>query len=555
MRSLSIKTKLGAAIGLLVLALAAFNLLLLPATLRKELTGQLQSGLGQVSEGTAKALAPALDGGDRKQVDRILASLGRVPEFAYAAILPEDGPPLAASPGVPPALRFQALPGQDARCVLGKDGVLAATTPLPLHGASGDGRAILVLAVNTRGIRQAVRLCEIRVLLAGGVAAVLSGVLGVFAAAFHIRPLKRLNAAAKRVAEGDFHGPVVARRSRDELGTLSRSFEVMTESLKVSREEVERQNRLLESRVHERTSQLLETIWELEEIRTNLESLVQERTRGLEQSRAELEAWAGTLEAKVREKTAELTETNADLLLSLQKLQELDRMKSEFLANMSHELRTPLNAVIGFSGLLMQDPDGRLPSEVKTDLGIIHQNGCNLLGMIDSILDLSKIEAGRFELDLAPMDPFRTVEEVASLAGGLIGSRPIRFSTEIPSHAGRILGDEARFRQVITNLMGNAIKFTEQGEVLVRAEACGDRFLVRIRDTGIGMTPSELERLFKPFQQVDGSITRRFGGTGLGLALSQRLAMAMGGRIEVESRKGEGSTFTVDLPLLPEEAS
>jgi signal transduction histidine kinase len=298
----------------------------------------------------------------------------------------------------------------------------------------------------------------------------------------------------------------------------------------------------------------METIWELEEIRANLEKLVQERTRRLELSRAELEAWAGTLEEKVREKTMELTEANDNLLLSLQKLQDLDRIKSEFLANMSHELRTPLNAVIGFSGLLMQDREGRLPPEAKTDLGIIHQNGCNLLGMIDSILDLSKIEAGRFELDLAPMDPFPAVEEVAAMAGGLVGSRPIRFSLEIPRREGRILGDGARFRQVVTNLVGNAIKFTEQGEVSVRAEAVGGRLRVRIRDTGIGMTASEMERLFRPFQQVDGSITRRFGGTGLGLALSQRLAMAMGGRITVESRKGAGSSFTIDLPLLAEEA-
>jgi len=175
--------------------------------------------------------------------------------------------------------------------------------------------------------------------------------------------------------------------------------------------------------------------------------------------------------------------------------------------------------------------------------------------MIDSILDLSKFEAGRFQLDLAPLDPFPVLEEVAALAGGLIGGRPIRFSMELGEGRGLVRGDGTRFKQIVTNLVGNALKFTEQGEVVLQAEAARGRLLVSIRDTGIGMSPGELQRLFKPFQQVDGSITRRFGGTGLGLALSQRLAQAMGGLITVESEKGKGSVFTLRLPLLPEGAS
>jgi signal transduction histidine kinase len=175
--------------------------------------------------------------------------------------------------------------------------------------------------------------------------------------------------------------------------------------------------------------------------------------------------------------------------------------------------------------------------------------------MIDSILDLSKIEAGRFELDLEPMDPFPVLDQVAALAGGLIGNRPIRFSLDAGSRQGSLLGDELRFKQIITNLVGNAIKFTEQGEVVMRVERDGDALRFIIRDTGIGMNEAELQRLFKPFQQVDGSITRRFGGTGLGLAISQRLAMAMGGRITVASEKGRGSVFTLELPLLSEVAS
>ena len=363
-----------------------------------------------------------------------------------------------------------------------------------------------------------------------------------------------LTAAAQRVAQGNFEGLAVRVRSRDELEDLSRSFEVMTNKLRVARDEIERQNRLLESRVQERTRQLMETIWELEEIRSNLEQLVQDRTRGLEQSRAELAAWAGTLEEKVQEKTRELTQVNQSLSVSLQRLQELDRIKDEFLANMSHELRTPLNAVIGFSGLLLLEAPGRVPDDVRDDLQVIHQNGRSLLTMIDSILDLSKIEAGKFELELTLMDPVPALEQVRALAAGLILDRPIRFTFEPPPGTMRVLGDPVRFKQVITNLLGNAIKFTEAGEVRMYAERRGGLLRIHIADQGIGMTPEEMGRLFKPFQQVDGSITRRFGGTGLGLALSERLMTLMNGRITVASAKGEGSTFTVEMPLVEEGA-
>jgi signal transduction histidine kinase len=141
---------------------------------------------------------------------------------------------------------------------------------------------------------------------------------------------------------------------------------------------------------------------------------------------------------------------------------------------------------------------------------------------------------------------------VAALAAGLIQGRPIVFAYTPPPWPLRVLGDPVRFKQVITNLVGNAIKFTESGEVAMAVERVASRLRIRITDQGIGMTPEEMDRLFKPFQQVDGSITRRFGGTGLGLALSQRLMIMMNGQITVESEKGRGSTFTVEMPLLQE---
>ena len=201
--------------------------------------------------------------------------------------------------------------------------------------------------------------------------------------------------------------------------------------------------------------------------------------------------------------------------------------------------------------MLMQDPHGRLGVEAKEDLQIIYQNGRSLLGLIDSILDLSKIEAGKMELLLEEVDPMLLLDEVKAMAAGLIKGRPITLEYQRPAEEIRVMGDADRLRQVFTNLAGNAVKFTEAGTVRISAAREGRMFRVRIQDTGIGMNEAELGRLFIPFQQVDGSITRRFGGTGLGLAISQRFMGLMAGRITASSRKGEGSVFMMEMPVIP----
>ena len=365
----------------------------------------------------------------------------------------------------------------------------------------------------------------------------------------YLRPVIQLTEAAKKVAQGNLAKVSMEVQTGDEIQDLSQSFEVMTDRLREARDEIERQNRLLESRVQERTGQLLQTIEELEQVRANLEQLVQDRTRGLEQSQVELKAWANTLEEKVHEKTREFRELNATLLASYQKQKEVDRLKDEFLANMSHELRTPLNSIIGYSGMLMQHPEGSMGPDAREDLQIIFQSGHSLLGLIDSILDLSKIEAGKMELELEEVDPMQLLDEVVAMSAGLVKGRPIELRYHRPEEQFRVMGDRNRLRQVFTNLAGNAIKFTEAGSVTISASRDSDRFRTRIEDTGIGMSEGELERLFRPFQQVDGSITRRFGGSGLGLAISQRFMGLMNGRISASSRKGVGSTFIVDMPL------
>ncbi len=556
MPRLSIKTKLSVAISILVLSFVAFNVGYYPKRMERQIRTHSEMNARQVAEAVGQALVPALTAKDAEAISQVLEGLRNIPSYSFCAVFDEQGRRVGFSPATPDWVvkDFSRLQGL-SRAMIREDGILLATAPIFYRKPYHDQEGTLVIGFKTTEIQQAVR-DNIKLGSWVGLSAL---ILGVAAAVYfsnqYILPVLQLTEAAQQVAQGNLDGKPVRVHTNDELEDLSRSFEVMTARLQVSRDEIARQNRLLESRVQERTRQLMATIWELEEIRSNLENLVLERTRGLEQSRAELKAWAATLEEKVREKTLELTELNANLLASFQKLQQVDGMKDEFLANMSHELRTPLNAVIGFSGLLLQESTDRITEDVKEDLQIILQNGRSLLFMIDSILDLSKIEAGKFELEQQEMDPLPILENLRSLATALILARPIRFSYTPPPWRVTVNGDPQRFKQVLTNLVGNALKFTERGEVSVSVDKGDGVLRIAIKDTGIGMNREEIGRLFKPFQQVDGSITRRFGGTGLGLALSQRLIELMEGRITVASVKGRGSTFVIELPILREEVA
>lgn len=551
MYRLSIKTKLSAVISILVLSFIAFNLLYYPRWVEQQIRAQAELSARQVAETASYALGPAVSNRNTRDIAKVLQGVQNIPSFRFSAVYGSDGEALDSTPTTPEWATGQVLrDGISHTYTRGDSNMLVAVAPVFYEEPRADQVGTLVLGFTTEGTQRAVRE-NIRASLAVGLVTLVLGIgVAVFLSNRYLRPVIQLTEAAQKVAQGHLETVSVKVYTRDEIQDLSQSFEVMTDKLRVSRDEIERQNRLLEYRVQERTRQLMETIWELEEIRANLEQLVQERTRGLEQSQMELKAWASTLEEKVQEKTRELRDLNDSLLTSYQKLKEVDRLKDEFLANVSHELRTPLNAIIGFSGMLMQDPRGRLGEVVKEDLQIIYQNGRSLLGLIDSILDLSKIEAGKMALDLEEVDPVALLDDVKALAAGLVQDRPITLDYQRPDGPYRVMGDRDRLRQVFTNLVGNAVKFTESGSVRITAKAVGGRFLVRIEDTGIGMTEEDLGRLFKPFQQVDGSISRRFGGTGLGLAISQRFMNLMNGHIRASSRKGEGSVFEVEMPLV-----
>ena len=232
------------------------------------------------------------------------------------------------------------------------------------------------------------------------------------------------------------------------------------------------------------------------------------------------------------------------------RLELASQHKSQFLANMSHELRTPLNAILGYTELILDSVYGEMPQRARDVLDRVQRNGRHLLGLINDVLDLSKIEAGQLSLFLADYSMQNVIQGVYSAIEPLASEKKIGLKIEGPSDLPSGHGDERRLTQVLLNLVGNAIKFTDHGEVVIRATAADGSFNLSVRDTGPGITVADQVRLFQEFQQVDNSITRKQGGTGLGLAISKRIIEMHGGRIWVESCVGQGSTFSFTLPVM-----
>src|SRR6202040_309023 len=246
----------------------------------------------------------------------------------------------------------------------------------------------------------------------------------------------------------------------------------------------------------------------------------------------------------------DITERHRLEELRRRSLQEASRLKSEFLANMSHELRTPLNAIIGFAELMHDGKVGPVAPDQKEYLGDILTSSRHLLGLINDVLDLSKIEAGKMEFLPERVDLGKIAAEVRDILRSLAASRRIVISIEVDPGAREVVADPAKLKQVLYNYLSNALKFTpEEGRVTLRmAPEGGEHFRLEVEDTGIGIRPEDLGRLFVEFQQLDVGAAKKYGGTGLGLALTRRIIEAQGGRAGVESTPGKGSRFFAVLP-------
>ena len=239
---------------------------------------------------------------------------------------------------------------------------------------------------------------------------------------------------------------------------------------------------------------------------------------------------------------------------TVQRLKELDQLKSAFLANMSHELRTPLNSILGFTEVIMEGIDGPINELIEGDLGIIHRNGQHLLTLINDILDMAKIESGKLTLHFEQFNLADVAHEAMRSLSTLATQKDldVRVQTDLPGPT-MITADRFRMRQIMLNVLGNAIKFTDQGRIVIELDATSTSNIIQVHDTGIGIPAESMEAIFTEFQQVDNSSTRKVGGTGLGLPISRHLVEMHGGSIKVQSpgKFGQGSTFRIEIPNQP----
>jgi PAS domain S-box-containing protein len=255
-----------------------------------------------------------------------------------------------------------------------------------------------------------------------------------------------------------------------------------------------------------------------------------------------------SLERKVAERTA-------DLQIAMERAKAADQIKSAFLATMSHELRTPLNSIIGFSGIMLQGLAGELNAEQKKQLGMVRGSGRHLLALINDVLDISKIEAGELQVSFRAFDITASIERIVASIVPMAEKKNLTLSADLDSLPDDFISDQRRVEQMLLNILSNAVKFTEKGTVKLSAAISevtgreGPVLLVRIADTGIGIQAEQLSTIFQAFRQIDTGISRQHEGTGLGLAISRRLAERLGGEIQVESRLGRGSVFTLMLPF------
>lgn len=263
----------------------------------------------------------------------------------------------------------------------------------------------------------------------------------------------------------------------------------------------------------------------------------------------------GTASRQLQDRARERDTAEAMLSEAKEAAEEANRAKSEFLANMSHELRTPLSAIIGYSEMMLEEMEEGSDVGLVPDMRKVESNARHLLGLINDVLDLSKVESGKMEVYVEDFAVEPMLRDLAATAGSLVSKKANRLELEIDLGVGTMRSDITKVRQMLLNLLGNAAKFTENGVITLRASRHraedGDaRLIFTVADTGIGMTGEQVDRLFQRFHQADSSTTRKFGGTGLGLSLCRAFADMLGGTVAVQSEHGRGSTFTLVLPAL-----
>lgn len=386
---------------------------------------------------------------------------------------------------------------------IGADGedYLAAFNPIPARPGWG-----VIISQAAREAFSGINRLALIALIVVVTAIIIISIIAIWLSKTITRPLRELARAANRITTSGNLNEQIPITSQDEVGELSASFNGMI--------------------------------------------------LGLRKTRLALEHWNRELEHKVEIRTKQLTRSNEKLEQTNEQLERVNLHKSQFLANMSHELRTPLNAIIGFSEILQDQVFGELTEKQRRYVGNIVSSGRHLLDLVNDVLDLSKVEAGKMELHWEDFSARQTVSEVITQLSTLATRKDLSMGANYEPEFDIISADRGRFRQVLYNLISNAIKFTPPGgrvqincRIELRLDQGAQMALFEIKDTGIGISPDNLESIFESFRQVDNSYSRQYQGTGLGLALTRKLVEMHGGEIWVSSALETGSTFSFTVPL------